>query len=60
MYKSVPGWKSNTFGIKKIEDLPDLAKKFIAEIEKLVDCNIDIISTGPDRSHTIILNKFLD
>ena len=60
MYKSIPGWKSNTFGIKRIEDLPDLAKKFIAEIEKLVDCNVDIISTGPDRSHTIILNKFLD
>ncbi len=60
MYKSVPGWKSNTFGIKKIEDLPNIAKNFIAEIEKLVDCNIDIISTGPDRSHTIILNKFLD
>ena len=59
VYKSLPGWQSNTFGIKKFEDLPNKAVTFVKEIEKLVMCSIDIISTGPDRLHTIVLNKFL-
>ncbi|MBT5412798.1 MAG: hypothetical protein HOK73_05850, partial [Cellvibrionales bacterium] len=32
------------------------AKKYIKRIEDLLDIPIDIISTGPDRSETIILN----
>ncbi len=57
MYKSFSGWKSKTYGINTYEELPDKAKSFIKEIENLVNCRVDIISTGPDRSHTIVRNR---
>ena len=38
---------------------PDL-EKCLQKLEKLVDCKIDIISTGPDRDHTIIINNHFD
>ena len=56
IYETVPGWNASTFGAKKYADLPDNAKKYIAQLEKLCGVPIDIISTGPDRDHTIVLN----
>jgi adenylosuccinate synthase len=55
-YEEISGWKETTVGIKKLSDLPANAKKYIKRIEDLLDIPIDIISTGPDRSETIILN----
>ncbi len=55
-YEEISGWKETTLGIKKLSDLPANAKKYIKRIEDLLDIPIDIISTGPDRSETIILN----
>ncbi len=58
IYKIFSGWKSKTFGLTQYEKLPNKAKLFLKEIENLVECKIDIISTGPDRDHTIILKKY--
>ena len=55
-YEEISGWKETTVGINKLSDLPANAKKYIKRIEDLLDIPIDIISTGPDRSETIILN----
>ena len=55
-YEEISGWKETTVGIKKLSDLPANAKKYIKRIEDLLGIPIDIISTGPDRSETIILN----
>lgn len=55
IYETLPGWKKSTLGITNFNDLPDNAKKYIKRIEELVGCPIDIISTGPDRTQTIVL-----
>ena len=55
-YEEISGWKETTVGIKKLSDLQANAKKYIKRIEDLLGIPIDIISTGPDRSETIILN----
>jgi adenylosuccinate synthase len=55
VYEEMPGWKSSTLGIKKFDDLPENARSYIKRIEELTDARIDIISTGADRSETIIL-----
>ena len=39
------------------EKLPLNAQKFVRRIETLVNCNIDIISTGAERDENIIINE---
>ncbi|HEX6930115.1 MAG TPA: adenylosuccinate synthase [Gammaproteobacteria bacterium] len=55
VYIDMPGWKESTFGIKKLEDLPENARAYLKKIEELLGVPIDIISTGPDRDQTITL-----
>lgn len=55
IYVELPGWKESTFGVKRVEDLPENARNYISYIEKLIEAPVDIISTGPDREETIIL-----
>jgi len=55
IYESMPGWQSSTFGVTTLENMPPLAKNYISHLEKLCGVPVDIISTGPDRDHTIIL-----
>jgi adenylosuccinate synthase len=55
IYETMPGWKETTFGVKAKNALPKAALDYIARIEELVKVPIDIISTGPERSETIIL-----
>lgn len=57
IYEILPGWKKNVFGIKKYNLLPKEAINYIKRIEFLTGVPIDIISTGPDRSQTIILKN---
>lgn len=53
IYKSFPGWQQNTFNVKKWEDLPKNAKDYILFLENLIQTNISIVSTGPERTQTI-------
>ena len=55
VYETLKGWVSNTKGIKSFSELPTEAKTFIKKVEMLVNCRIQIISTGPERNDTIIL-----
>jgi adenylosuccinate synthase len=51
----VPGWSESTAGVKHYAALPENAKAYIRRIEELVQVPVDILSTGPDRTETIIL-----
>ena len=52
----MPGWTESTVGMQKLEDLPEAARKYIARLEETIGVPVDIVSTGPDRVETIILN----
>lgn len=54
--EEMPGWSETTSGIKAYPELPGNAKAFLSRIEELVGIPIEIISTGPDRNETLILN----
>ncbi len=60
IYESMPGWSENTFGAKSIEQLPQAALNYIRRIEEITGVPVDIISTGPDRSETMILRDPFD
>jgi len=55
VYQTVPGWQASTAGIRCFEDLPVAAKAYIKTIEDSVGAPIDILSTGSDRTETIVL-----
>ncbi|MGY6274979.1 adenylosuccinate synthase [Methylomonas sp. MgM2] len=55
--EEMPGWKSTTAGITSFDQLPDNAKAYIARIEELVGVKVTILSTGPDRNETIVLEN---
>ena len=60
VYEEVPGWSESTVGAKSVADLPENARLYIARVEEAVGAPIDIISTGPDRGETIVLNNPFD
>lgn len=55
IFKEMPGWSESTIGTKKIEDLPKNARKYLECIEEEVNVPIQLISTGPEREQTIVL-----
>src|SRR6267154_2201850 len=54
VYEEHPGWKENTVGITRYEDLPANARTYLERLQALVGIPINIISTGPDRDQTIV------
>jgi len=54
-YDELPGWEENLSEIKKFEDLPANCKAYIAYIENKLGVKAAIISTGPKRDQTIIV-----
>jgi len=58
--EEMPGWDGTTAGITNIEELPVNAKAYIQRIEQLIDVKISILSTGPDRDETIIIENPFD
>ena len=57
IYKTFPGWKKTTNGIKNIDELPENAKKYIYAIEDFIGTKISSISTSPEREDTILIEN---
>ncbi|ANE57751.1 MULTISPECIES: adenylosuccinate synthase [Methylomonas] len=55
--EEMPGWSGSTAGITDFAQLPENAKAYIARIEQLVGVKVTILSTGPDRNETIVLEN---
>lgn len=57
VYETMPGWMSDTSGCRKLEDLPEAARQYLARIEELAGAQISIVATGPDREQTMTVNE---
>jgi adenylosuccinate synthase len=55
--EELPGWGGTTAGITDYDALPDNAKAYIKRLEELVGVTITILSTGPERDETIVLEN---
>jgi len=60
VYEECPGWSESTHGIRTIDGLPVAARNYLRLIEKVVGVPIDMISTGADRDHNIIVRHPFD
>ncbi len=55
IYETLPGWTQSTVGVTKYNDLPINARLYLQRIEQVTGVPVDIISTSPDRDHTIMM-----
>jgi adenylosuccinate synthase len=53
-YLTVPGWDQRTAGIQDYAELPLQAREYLHRLSDLVEAEISVVSTGPDRTETII------
>jgi adenylosuccinate synthase len=55
VYETLPGWSDTTAGLTNWEQLPANARRYLERVQQLIGAPIDMVSTGPDRVHTILL-----
>ena len=59
VYEELPGWDTPTASSTKKDQLPTNALNYIKRVEDLVGCQVQIISTGPSREETILVEPVL-
>jgi adenylosuccinate synthase len=59
IYQMLPGWRTSTEGITEYAKLPRQARDYLAFVEKEAGAKVGMISTGPDRNHTILVDEFV-
>lgn len=57
IYESMPGWSQSTVGVTDYNKLPAAAQRYLKRIEDVTGVPIDMVSTSPDRDHTILLKN---
>ena len=55
IYETLPGWTQSTVGVTRHDDLPPEAQRYLRRIQETAGVPIHMVSTSPDRDHTILL-----
>jgi adenylosuccinate synthase len=55
VFETFPGWTETTCGATSWDALPANARSYLKRVEEVIGAPIDMVSTGPDREHTIVL-----
>jgi adenylosuccinate synthase len=56
VYETLPGWSESSVGLTRYEELPANARKYLERIQETTGVPIHMVSTSPDRDHTILLH----
>jgi adenylosuccinate synthase len=57
VFEVLPGWTEDISGVRRFEDLPDNARSYLRRIEELIEAPVKIVSVGPGRNETIVLEN---
>ncbi|MFT6434888.1 MAG: adenylosuccinate synthase [Candidatus Azotimanducaceae bacterium] len=57
VYEQMPGWTESTEGATSLDQLPANARAYLDRIEETCGVPIAIVSTGPDRDQTMMLEE---
>mgnify|MGYP003618792642 FL=1 len=60
VYEELDGWMEDITQIKNYEELPENCKKYIEYIENKLNCNVSMVSVGPERSQNIYRHTLVD
>ena len=55
VYRTLPGWKTDISSLKRLEDFPVEARRYVDAISELVGVGVSIVSVGPDREQTVFV-----
>ena len=58
IYEKFPGWQTPTVGVSEYDQLPKKAKEYLQFVQKESGAKIGMISTGPDRDQTMLVDEF--
>ena len=53
IYEELPGWQTPISHIREYEQLPVEARQYVAKLEELISCPVNLICVGPGREETI-------
>ena len=56
IYETIPGWTDSTVGVIDYNKLPKAAQHYLNRIAETTGVPIHMVSTSPDRDHTILLS----
>ena len=56
IYETLPGWTESSVGVTRYDDLPVNARLYLERIQATTGVPIHVVSTSPDRDHTILLH----
>ena len=56
IYETIPGWDESSVGVTDFDKLPANAQKYLRRIEEITGVPVHMVSTSPDRDHTIMLH----
>jgi adenylosuccinate synthase len=54
IYETMDGWTDSTVGVTDYDKLPVNARLYLQRIAQVTGVPVDIVSTSPDRDHTIM------
>jgi len=57
VYEKIQGWSEPISTCSSFDDLPQAAQKYLRRIEELLSCPISLLSVGPARADTIVLDN---
>ena len=55
VYETLPGWETDVTGAKSLADFPENARRYLARISELIGKPVAIVSVGPGRAQTIMV-----
>ena len=55
IYEILDGWTEDITNVRKFDELPENAKKYINAIEDFIEIPITFISVGPERNQNIVI-----
>ncbi|MGK0406753.1 MAG: adenylosuccinate synthase [Roseivirga sp.] len=60
VYTEIPGWQEDLTSLDSYDQMPDAFKNYIKFVEEQIGVPISILSVGPNRTQTIILEEVVD
>jgi adenylosuccinate synthase len=57
VFEELPGWSEDIRKVRRLEDFPQATRNYLKRMEELVGVPIQIVSVGPDREETMVLQN---
>jgi len=59
IYETIPGWQTDVTKIRRLEDMPAGARRYLDRVSQLVGKPVEIVSVGPDRAQTMFTGSMV-